>query len=181
MISKLQRNLIGIGVAVVVLMGVVPPWAETYQDRSISQVHRPVGYMPLWLPPPSSRSGAAYGVRVDWSRLSLQWLLVGVTTGGLCLVRVDVRPALQWFVANRQIIFAVLWFGAGLWTGVILTGAVTYNHVTGLERQLANRPRWQDAPIVDMPRSKRLVPLDDAPASTLAPNEWDQFPRVNGE
>lgn len=62
-----------LGILTLVAMGLFPPWLH---DRV--QFSEPLGYRPLWDPPAASR-----GVRVDFARLGLQWLLVLVVVGGI--------------------------------------------------------------------------------------------------
>jgi hypothetical protein len=62
------------GILVIAIMGIVPPWREG------SGAGNPLPYAPIFNPPSLA---AASGVTVDYSRLSVQWLITLVITGGL--------------------------------------------------------------------------------------------------
>jgi hypothetical protein len=60
-----------IGIGIGLCMGLYPPWM-------LMTVHgfEFFSYFPLWQPP-------AEGARLDWARLSVQWLVTALATTGL--------------------------------------------------------------------------------------------------
>ena len=81
--SKKQRDVILVGIMLIVLMGLCPPWYG-YQSTRPKQYDRPVsqGYSFIGAPPqPTSR--------IDKSRLFVQWITVVVATGGLAFIFKD--------------------------------------------------------------------------------------------
>ena len=97
-----QKRALIAGLGVVVLMGLIPPWNYTYQDRV-----KPAGYAWLFSPtyqgrsaPPLSRllgqpqpespkprfkikESPPWSVKMDGSRLLIQWLVTLMVTAGL--------------------------------------------------------------------------------------------------
>jgi hypothetical protein len=54
-----------------------PPWAYTYQQSGMSQVHEPAPRALLWAPPPKSQSLPSYcGCSLDYGRLAAEWAAV---------------------------------------------------------------------------------------------------------
>lgn len=83
--NKNQKIVIMIGLIVIVLMGVVPPWVYTFSLQG-SRSKYSAGYSPIVSPPPRQADHPAYGVSLDISRLLMQWALVGMVAGGLVLI-----------------------------------------------------------------------------------------------
>jgi hypothetical protein len=58
----------------IVFMALIPPWQETFDQKGV-RIIRPAGYGCIFAPPePSPR----FGIRVDVSRLLVQWAMVTV-------------------------------------------------------------------------------------------------------
>ncbi len=86
--NKNQKIVIMIGLIVIVLMGVVPPWVHTVSLLG-SQTKYSAGYSPIISAPSRQYDAPAYGVSLDISRLLMQWALVGMVAGGLVLILKD--------------------------------------------------------------------------------------------
>ena len=71
-----------LGIIVIVLMCLYPPWIETVRLPSSNiKGTNSAGYGFLWHPP---STGSRYsGIAIDYSRLLLQFFAVGLITGGL--------------------------------------------------------------------------------------------------
>ena len=74
-----QKKVLWIGIVIVVLMGLFPPWTDTLEGFRTE----PRGYVIIFKPPYSR--GGAWGVQIDFQRLILQWLIVGFVIGGLLI------------------------------------------------------------------------------------------------
>lgn len=103
--SNTHRNLVVLGLAVALGMGVYPPWKFTRVDGPQVVRERPAGYSLIWDPPKAYRRGlpdpavldpylAAMSSlapdpnsmpRVDFARLLLQMFVVGLGTAMVCL------------------------------------------------------------------------------------------------
>jgi hypothetical protein len=95
--NKRQLIALWVGIGVLAVMGVFPPWVRSFSGAGprlpceTAAIYAPI----FW--PPASRKGAvdswdcdtgsvpSFGVRVDTTRLLVQWFLVGMVTGGLIL------------------------------------------------------------------------------------------------
>lgn len=84
-ISPLQRKILVIAALLFVAAGVCPPWIYTVDGQSIHS-QRPAGYALVMAPPAPEQSGAAFGVKLDFSRLAVQWLVLTALTGGALLL-----------------------------------------------------------------------------------------------
>ena len=69
--NRKQRWVLWIGVSIIALMGLCPPWMESYRYGAT----RSIGYAPILAPPKSTT------VRIDVIRLLLQWASVAVVIG----------------------------------------------------------------------------------------------------
>lgn len=84
---KQLRVLIAASV-IFVIMGIFPPWTYTFNGESIHS-EKPAGYGLIISPPkPEQDDGyLSYGIRLDITRLFVQWLVLFVATGGLLLLK----------------------------------------------------------------------------------------------
>ncbi len=82
MLNWKQTVALWVGIGICVVMGLIPPWKITFHAQRYT-VERPVGYGFLLLPPCEGRGTCNVGL--DFSRLLLQWMLVGLVVGGLVL------------------------------------------------------------------------------------------------
>ncbi len=69
----IQKTFLWIGIAVIVIMGIFPPWAMSGQGA-----FAPEGYSFILNPPTEL-------CHINTSRLYVQWTMVAVVTGGLIL------------------------------------------------------------------------------------------------
>ncbi len=72
--NKKQLKCLWLGVIIIVLMGLYPPWYFP-STRDGFKVRLPAGYKLMLT--------TEKGARVDITRLYVQWVMVGVITGGL--------------------------------------------------------------------------------------------------
>lgn len=75
-----QRGIVVIGVVLFVLMGLFPPWTYTRYAQSIHS-EKPAGYALIISPPGPEKDAPAFGVKIDVSRLIVQWLVLAAATG----------------------------------------------------------------------------------------------------
>jgi hypothetical protein len=80
-----QIKILIIAAAIFVLMGIFPPWIYTFDNRSIHS-ENPAGYALISEPPDPEEYKVQYGVRLDTSRLIVQWLVLLVATAGATLL-----------------------------------------------------------------------------------------------
>ena len=83
-----QKVCIWIGIVAFVMMGIFPPWVYRV-DIIRGQVEASAGYSFLASPPepkePWNWSSRRTTVRIDFTRLLIQWTMVMVLLGGLVL------------------------------------------------------------------------------------------------
>lgn len=73
-LNKTQRKIILSGIAVIVLMGLFPPWTYTYKSES-KYSENPAGYCFIASPPSRQGSSLTSGIKIDMSRLFIQWTM----------------------------------------------------------------------------------------------------------
>lgn len=78
MLTKRQLVCLWLGIAVFVLLALVPPWQQAYGVRVV----RPLWHAPLFSPP---KPEGGLSVRVDGVRLMLEWSIAAAITAGLLL------------------------------------------------------------------------------------------------
>lgn len=77
--NKNQRMIIIIGLALILLMGAIPPWEEYYDRGSEGTIVKLLHYSLIFVPPiPSYKT---WSVRIDMQRLILQWIVVIIGSG----------------------------------------------------------------------------------------------------
>lgn len=87
--NRNQRIALGIGVAVIVLASLFPPWVRSYSFSSREgRIEQPEGYHFL-LSGPSGLRGID-SARVDYGRLGIQYVIIAAVTATAI---VFVRPA----------------------------------------------------------------------------------------
>ena len=75
-------TVLWLGIVVIVIMCLCPPWVETVRLTSSNiKGTNPIDYAFLWHPPDINTRSS--GVAIDYSRLLLQVIAVGLATGGL--------------------------------------------------------------------------------------------------
>ena len=75
-----QKICLWIGIAVIVLMSLFPPWL--YTQARITEVQTNAGYHFL-LTPPQPQGEVGYGIHLDMSRLFVQWIVIIAIAAGL--------------------------------------------------------------------------------------------------
>lgn len=70
-----QRKIVMAGLILFLLMGLFPPWTYTLDVQSIHR-EKPANYAFIALPPKPESTHLAHGVRIDISRLIVQWLVL---------------------------------------------------------------------------------------------------------
>jgi hypothetical protein len=83
--NKKQKIVLWIGIAVIVVMGIFPPWVH----RGGPGVEKSAGYSFILNGPESYAFG--WFARPDISRLFIQWVIVAVITAGLIITVKDKR------------------------------------------------------------------------------------------
>jgi len=92
-LNALQRKILLVGIAVIVLMGICPPWKHTFKYKSINS-EEPAGYGLIVYPPSAEGYGpAGYGIKIDFSRLLIQWAVTAAVTGGGVLLTAKQKDA----------------------------------------------------------------------------------------
>lgn len=81
---KQLRVLIAASV-IFVIMGIFPPWTYTF-DWGSTHSEKSAGYGLIVSPPNPEQDGPSFGVRLDISRLLVQWLVLVAATSGLILL-----------------------------------------------------------------------------------------------
>jgi hypothetical protein len=98
-INKKQSTIIIIGLGIILLMGLIPPWKCAFSVAKLSHLERPAGYGFIFYPPSPvnfAKSGefgtttmsnpSYWSVRLDFSRLFIQWAVIVIAVAGICLV-----------------------------------------------------------------------------------------------
>ena len=73
-LNAIQRRIILVGILMIILMGLFPPWKYTFQS-SISHSEEPAGYRFIASPPSRRVSNSMHGVKIDATRLLIQWAM----------------------------------------------------------------------------------------------------------
>ncbi|QXE89627.1 hypothetical protein KP001_14415 [Geomonas subterranea] len=85
-----QQKGLAAGIALVVLIGMFPPWIITYKAGEYRTVTKDLGYVFIATPPSYTRPtlSSSYETlgRIDIQRLLVQWAIVAIATGGFCLL-----------------------------------------------------------------------------------------------
>jgi len=79
-ISKIQKTIILIGAAALITSCLFPPWVYTFKNERVSS-EEPAGYSLILDPPARRNSYYAHGVKIDISRISLQFFAILISTG----------------------------------------------------------------------------------------------------
>jgi hypothetical protein len=87
MINKQQRNVILIGLGIILLMGLIPPWKCSLSAPDLPHVERPGKYGFLFYPPSPDNvakqlfyviDSSFLSVQMDINRLFVQWIAVTI-------------------------------------------------------------------------------------------------------
>lgn len=81
-INEKQKKIIVIGVVVIILMAIFPPWTHTYRYKT-AYSNEPAGYRFIFYPPDkkSKVNSMAHGIELDITRLCVQWIIFSMVTG----------------------------------------------------------------------------------------------------
>ncbi|MBW4056822.1 MAG: hypothetical protein HIU83_15770 [Proteobacteria bacterium] len=75
-----QRKLVMVGVILFILMGVFPPWMYTFDAQTVHS-EKPAGYALIFSPPLTEYpENVRFGVKIDSTRLVVQWLILAAAT-----------------------------------------------------------------------------------------------------
>ena len=83
--NKKQKICLWIGIAVIVLMGLYPPWIRPRRGDGVIETARPKDRFIL-------TAGMRSTERVDTSQLLIQWFMVAVVSSGLIVTFADKKP-----------------------------------------------------------------------------------------
>lgn len=84
--NKKQKIAFLVGIGIIVLMGLIPPWYYAF----VGGPHRLLGAYGLLFSPPSLVGAEDLAdVYIDLSRLLVQWAVVAIATAGIVLVLKD--------------------------------------------------------------------------------------------
>jgi uncharacterized membrane protein SpoIIM required for sporulation len=85
--KKRQQIIITVGITLFILMGLFPPWKYTLSAPSLYR-ERPAGYALIFFSPKPEKNAEAYGVKIDISRLVIQWIvLIAVIGFGIFIMK----------------------------------------------------------------------------------------------
>lgn len=79
-LNKSQRIISLAGITVIVLMGLFPPWTYTYKYEA-TYSERPAGYSFIAAPLSPRISSLSAGIKLDLSRLLIQWAITIAALG----------------------------------------------------------------------------------------------------
>jgi len=87
------RTLCLTAIGVFILTCLVPPWQYTADRNGNGGFHsrKPAGYSPIFSPPAPENVGVSYGVKIDSSRLFIEWAALAAVTGIVWML--VVKPA----------------------------------------------------------------------------------------
>jgi len=81
-----QRRLLQVGIAVAVLMGVFPPWTDSFRNEHLHLHSQGAAGYAFILDPPKTKM--LHSITIDGTRLLVQWIVVGLAVGcGLLYLR----------------------------------------------------------------------------------------------
>ena len=142
--NKKQRTILTVGIVVIILMGLFPPWTCTYTYKSENSKN-PSGYAFIANPP--EVKGFTFGTfsfELDISRLCLQWMIVLFATGlGVFLSRkstLNRKKIIAWPWKKIAIRAAVVITSLILLAGIVLCGRYLYVKIA--ERPKVQKSYW---------------------------------------
>ena len=81
-LSRSRKAIVFTALCAAIWTILYPPWVYTINPPNRRAVDKPARYALLWEPPTYGN----FGVRPDWGRLVLQWLLITVSAAAAALV-----------------------------------------------------------------------------------------------
>jgi len=91
-LNKIQRWILIVGLVIFVLMGLYPPWKAMTSANTANRQETPYRYGLITKPPIRMTGGEFAGqiaTRLDTTRLTVQWLILAVATGGAIFLTKD--------------------------------------------------------------------------------------------
>jgi len=83
-----QRKIIIISLLAIIIMCLFPPWKYIIiSTESGSSTEYPVGYSFIITPPDKKDGGFFHGVKIDITRLLIQFIIIGCSS--ICLILID--------------------------------------------------------------------------------------------
>ena len=79
-INPIQKKIIMVGIGIIILMGLFPPWTNTFHYKT-AYSKKPAGYAFILTPPKKRAQSIAYGIELDVTRLIVQWMIIFMATG----------------------------------------------------------------------------------------------------
>lgn len=94
-LNRRQTHALAVGFALLLFLGVYPPWEHKFMNEIGGELERPAGYHYALSPPALSGSPNWTGADVDWTMLGVQWLVcLGLTAAAVYGFR-DRSPGTQ--------------------------------------------------------------------------------------
>lgn len=112
--NKKQKTVILVGIGIMVVMSLIPPWFHTVQEKGHAKEERSSVYGPIFKPPRphvydvierglvdktldvdtfrTLIDNINWGVRLDTDRLLVQWAMVALVAAAFFLVMADKKP-----------------------------------------------------------------------------------------
>ena len=76
------RKIIILGTTAFVLSGLFPPWIYTLNPPGARPTENPAGYHLIFDPPTPATKLRLAGIQIDYTRLLIQWAVIGVVVAG---------------------------------------------------------------------------------------------------
>jgi len=88
-----RRRVAIFGVLLLAATSIFPPWVYTFSPEGAATTTKPAGYHLIFYPPAPERPGYIFGVRIDASRLAIQWIILALFMGvAFSLARSQAAP-----------------------------------------------------------------------------------------
>jgi hypothetical protein len=81
-----RRRVVLVGILLFAAMGLCPPWVYTFSPTGAATTTKPAGYHFIFYGPAPERPRQNFGVRIDLTRLAIQWIILSIIIGGLFAV-----------------------------------------------------------------------------------------------
>ena len=81
-----KEIVVWVGIFLIALMGIFPPFSRTISGVGGTYIERGIGYYFILTQPNYEVENWQIGVKLDISRLCVQWVTVAIVTGGLLYI-----------------------------------------------------------------------------------------------
>ena len=81
--GKKKRNIIKLALVLILVVGLYPPWIQTFKARTVDSENS-IGHHSIFKPPKSDN--IVHGHKIDMLRVWLYWGMVVIVAGGLVLI-----------------------------------------------------------------------------------------------